>query len=273
MHKFYIAILMLFFSSFTYAINPPSIVYRCDTRTIDEINAAGGFFPNDSSGIRNYDLMNHFEGMEGEGYVSGLVSVSYTLRHVVNHCIGMVMQGRQAYIYMIVPGGNFYNVSASLNAARNSLPAESIQRASINYLIDEYDTMDEYVARDGFPVGRVLNYAVLDEDMIDEYYNIDPEDSELYIDAFWESRWVHNRYWNDDFDGEVASSDIYPVVNEPASAVVMALANHNIEIPIRFLCQQAPAPILKQLKSLTCQVFPIVKRIVDLRMIYILSTK
>lgn len=61
---------MLLFSSLTYAFDPPSIVYRCDTRSMDEINAAGGFFPKDDLGIRDYDLINHFEGTAPDGYVS-----------------------------------------------------------------------------------------------------------------------------------------------------------------------------------------------------------
>ena len=98
---------LLLFSSLTYAFVPPSIVYRCDSRSMEEINAAGGFYPHDSRGVRDYDLMNLFSGEQPDGYVTGFVSVSYTLKIVIKHCIALSSVFEKMYLYVIIPSSNF----------------------------------------------------------------------------------------------------------------------------------------------------------------------
>lgn len=266
MRNYLFMLSMILFSSLANAFDPPSLVYRCDTRSMSEINSAGGFFPNDQYRQRDYDLLHHFTGEEVDGYVSGLVSVSYTLKEVIKHCLGLISDADEVYIYMIVPGQNFYNVSASLAAARDRFAQGSLQRNNIERLINRFDNMDEYVARDGFPNGRVLRYTVLDEEMIDEYYYGHEGNSELFTHEFWENRWEFNDQWDDSFDGEVASADIYQPANGQVSEVAITQGRNNTEVPLRFTCQRERQS--RNLKAPSyCNVFPIIKKIVDGRKI------
>lgn len=190
---------------------------------------------------------------------------------MIIHCIGQTTPNQPTYIYMIVPGNNFYNVSASLLAARDALPVGDMRRRNIQYLIGQFDNIDEYIARDDFSNGKILNYAVLDEEMIEEYYHGDQENSELLTSDFWDTRLVHNEEWNDEYDGEVASSDIYQVVNETASAMRFVIANHDIEMPVRFTCQLESTSNPRKLENDFCHIYPVVKKLSDIKKITALN--
>ncbi|WP_295943404.1 enterotoxin A family protein [uncultured Xanthomonas sp.] len=254
--------------SLAWANDPPDFLFRCDTRSPDEIQQAGGFYPHNNGRIRDYDLAHHFTGESVEHYTSAFVSTSSDLKAVVNHCLSMVGSDQSAWIYMIMPGSNFYSVSSSLQRVRDSHVAGSPEWQRINQLIIDYDGMSEYVAVDGFPFGRVISHAELNQEMVDDYY--DDEDSVLYSNDFWEDRWNLSDAFNADFDGEQPSDSPYLVVDEPASQVVLALNEHAMELPLRFVCDAAngfPASSRSRASSHSCPRYEIIKRLYDKQII------
>ena len=83
------------------------ILYRFDTRNIDEINAAGGF----NSWGDNMDLLDHASGKNIQNKTSGHVSTSKSKTSATNFS-----GGRKGYLYEIQNPGNGVDVNKKLGS-------------------------------------------------------------------------------------------------------------------------------------------------------------
>ncbi|OAT22822.1 enterotoxin A family protein [Proteus myxofaciens] len=219
-----IVVFLLLQIPFSWAINPTSVVYRADSRTLSDIHEAGGMWPL-REGAPDNDLTHHFEGESIDGMCSNFVSTSQSLRAVVEHAISLSRPNEfepydpefVTYIYVIRPDLNFYDVEGSLTHARNSTN-DANMRNLINRLLSNYSGMEELVARDGFSQNRILSYARLDADMLQRYGT--SGNSALFTESFWASRWVNNPTYDYHYDQDISSSSPYQQVGMPEGAVL-----------------------------------------------------
>jgi pertussis toxin subunit 1 len=211
-------ILILSASSFSYAINPVSIVYRVDDRHMEAIHDARGMYPRGSGSNADYQLARHFEGESVEGRNSGLVSTTSSLEQAVRHAASLARANSQEpfdldfkiYLYAIRPSASFYDVDASLAYARDNAPTEEL-RTAYAALIKEYGAMDEVVALTGFSDERIMDYV----EITGERLRRDFDSGSMFSSAYWADLWTFNSTYNSQHDHDVSSSTPYRDVGTP----------------------------------------------------------
>ena len=242
MNKLIILLLCFLYVPSILAINTVSIVYRTDDRDLAAIRDAEGMWPNWTEGVPDDDLAHHFEGESIEGGSTNFVSTTASLRTAVMHAASLARPNSEepfdqefvTYIYQIRPATNFYNVDASLIAARDRAPASSARRERLSHLINDYTGMAEYAAQEGFLQNRIISYARLDGPMLSQYYN--DTNSVLFNPAFWHNRWIVNPHYNTAFDNDTTSPDIYPVVENPRGIMGLVTNGTQPVVPLSFTC-------------------------------------
>lgn len=211
-------------TSLSWAINPTSIVYRTDSRTLSDIHEAGGMWPL-REGVPDNDLTHHFEGESIDGMCSNFVSTSQSLRAAVEHAVSLSRPNESepydpdfvTYIYVIRPDLNFYDLEGSLIHTRNST-SNTNMRNRINTLLSNYSGMEELVARGGFAQNRILSYARLDADMLQRYGT--SGGSALFTELFWAPRWINNPTYDYHNDQDISNSSPYLQVGMPEGSVL-----------------------------------------------------
>lgn len=218
---------LMIFSQFSIADTfPHSIVYRIDNRDISDITTSGGFHPR-SDGQQDFNLTHHFTGQSVEGRRSIFISTSYLLRDVIEYSSrlvpyvnGQFSESYSTYIYAIRPDSNFYDVESSLETSRDNYDEETYMHDSIQRLLDRYNNMHEIVSVGHIPVARIMSYARLDGSMLNQY-GLD-DDSPLFSEMFWASRWSNNTNYNSNFDNDVSSTQPYQPTGVPSGVEVVA---------------------------------------------------
>lgn len=213
-----IFMVLLIYSSQT--LSAPSdvvnVVYRADSRTIEQIIAEGGMntwaFVNPDN-IADNNLAHHFEGESITGHSTNFVSTSSLLINAIEHAVFTYDPDEpesyeDRYIYMIRPDNNFYDLDASFTNARDAAPVNSERRSDLDYLIRSYTGMHEMAAHGGFGADRIISYAVLTHQMI-QHYGLGIS-SDLYTDVFWQTRWINNEYYNVIYNTDVSNAGFYP---------------------------------------------------------------
>lgn len=213
-------------------LNTTNIVYRIDSRSPEQIRAAGGFFPRTPGPGRqvNHTLINHFEGA-GESYgpdsdVSAFISTSSDIGTVVchGHRGGVIDEDDDGnleydedftmYIYEIRPNHSFYNLKPSFEVEIDRLlgiedleGANLVYNTAVNYL-----GMSEYASYGGFEFDRIIRSAELSGDLLNRHSL-----ERLQDEAFWDqdSLWTSNPSYNPSYDANTSSP--YPYLNMGAA--------------------------------------------------------
>lgn len=240
----YIYIILLFFYvSSSWAVPPVNVVYRIDNRSMWVILADEGMWPNWESGDMIDDhLAHHFEGTSVEGGTSNFVSTTSSLTEAILHAASLGRPNSEepfdleyvTYIYMIRPARNFYNVDSSFRTARNTT-RNDIQRNRLTSLINDYPSMEEWVAREGFLYQRIISSARLTGAMLNEYGV--HHGSPLFSQLFWESRWVNNVHYNHDYDGDMSNSQVYAEVGIPNGYIEQVENGNQLPVRLGFTCE------------------------------------
>jgi len=232
---FFIIIFLCSQISFSWAVYPTGIVYRVDSRELNDIHEAGGMWPLED-GIPDNDLMHHFTGESLDGMCSNFVSTSQSLASVVEHAMFLASTHYDSYdpefvtyIYVIRPDLNFYDVRSSfVNTLNNTTDEEMIN--GINRLLASYVNMDELAARQGFSQNRIISYARLDSEMIQQY------GSALYSESFWLPRWINNPRYNFNNDPDISNSEPYQHVGSFNGSVLEVVNDNQSTIRIGNTC-------------------------------------
>lgn len=231
---FYGILIFFSFISSSWSINPAHIVYRVDTRNITEIQRAGGMWPRYEQGRPDDYLIHHFDGESVEDGTSNFVSTSRTLADAVSHALFRLDDDNREtyYIYAIRPNTNFYDVDASLQAARNNTSDAQV-RMRYNGLLRDYAGMEEIVARGGIRSDQIIQYAELRYDMLP------PQNQSrtfLFSDSYWASRWLNNPSYNHHYDGDTSNSNVYENVGLSGSSVLEVVNSNEQAIRLGFTC-------------------------------------
>lgn len=224
------------------AVNPVTVVYRADDRTLSQVKEAGGMRPW-REGTPDDDLAHHFEGESIEDHSSNFVSTTSSLRSVVEHAASLARPNSEepfdeefvTHIYVIRPDANFFDVDASLQAARDASPAGSTRRQRLDRLIRDYTGLDELVARNGFAHDQILSHAVLNGQMLRRYGV--SEGSPLFSVAFWSGRWQSNGDYDPAHDSDHSSDLVYTSVDTPRGYSNLVVNGSQPAVPISFTCQ------------------------------------
>ncbi|WP_174634764.1 enterotoxin A family protein [Yersinia thracica] len=217
------------------AISPVNIVYRVDNRPPEEITLVGGMFPYFHL-LHSNDLLEHFTGEAPEGYTSGFVSTTSLLEHAIEHSIfefdidsnGLYAGDFETYLYAIRPAANFYNVDESIAHARDTSPVNSYQYTMLRDALEEWGGMEEWVAYGGFVHNRIMSYAPINADLLNQHYQTGAMNS----DIFWATRWHSNPSYSPQFDHNQSSSEAYPTVGTPNGFIIMAQNDTGQQLPL-----------------------------------------
>lgn len=220
------------------AIVPPTVVYRADERSLEEITGVGGMRP--WPGRQDTDLIHHFDGESLEDQTSGFVSTSSGLRAVVEHAASMARPNSEepfdedfhTYIYVIRPGAEFYEVEGSIRAARDASTAGTALRDAYDAILRDYGGMEEWVALGGIDVGRVIHYAPLTGDMLRRFYAT----GQLFSDTFWSHRWQVNAGYDPRHDADHGNSQPYATVGLPRGFTLTVQNGTGPSMPASLTC-------------------------------------
>lgn len=247
MTAFQLVILIILFSLSPVAreVDSVNIVYRVDQRDISDIISAGGMWPNiDVDEVPDNNLMHHFEGEAVENGHSNFVSTSGSLQSVIHFAALRARedsssdydQDFETYLYRVRPASYFYNVDTSLTAERDMFGRDSPEWGRLNTLLRDYGGMGEFAAREGFPHSRIISYARLTGDMLNQYLLHNEDNSELFTESFWRERWIEHDGYNHEFDQNVTSSQVYPYVGQPTGVMRQAVNGTQPPVPLSFTC-------------------------------------
>lgn len=210
-------------------IESRTIVYRANASDPFTILERGGFHPRLETNERfSYNLTRHFEGEALEGETSGFVSTSYSLRSTILHAASLARPNSEMpfdddftyYIYMIRPADNFYDLESSLIHFCESLPGGSEWQDRCRRVLRDYGGMHELVALHGFSADRIMSYAVLDSEMLNE--NGISDNSPLFTDEYWHERWTSaGMRYNTAYDSDSSNIQPYPMTTAPTGRLAI----------------------------------------------------
>lgn len=226
--RFFLTFFFCTYGSSVWSVPTYNIVYRTDDRPLTQIQEAGGMWPW-RQGTPDDDLSHHFEGESVENHSSNFVSTTANLRVVVEHAASLARPNSDepfdenfvTYIYVIRPNEDFYNVDASLIFARDEAVQDSIRRERLDRLIRDYTGMEEVVAYTGFSAYRIIFCAELTGEMLRQH-GVE-QNSVLFSEAFWESRWINNDMYDPIFDTDTSNYEVYSFVDTPRGYVAMVV--------------------------------------------------
>ena len=225
----YVSLLLIFYIPSSWGVVPVDVVYRADSRNITEIEDTAGMWPR-TGAIPDDDLAHHFEGESIENHTSNFISTSSSLQIAVDHAESMIRAGNDDenydgdypenftyYIYMIRPDSNFYNVDESFIHARNT-STNAIRTSRLNYLINSYLGMNEWVARGGVPHQRIIARVGLTSEMYRQY------GLAIFNASFLESRWELYRGYDASYNRDVGNNQVYDRIDVP-SGIMRGIEN------------------------------------------------
>ncbi|CNH49246.1 enterotoxin A family protein [Yersinia pekkanenii] len=257
---FILYIIMLLIPIVTFAIHPVSVVYRADSRTPEEIVQAGGMYP--FTGLPpDIDLLHHFEGESLEGYTSAFISTTASLRQAVEHAAFTARINDEepfdtefeTYLYVIRPSINFYNIDESLNYIINETPDNSDLYKEVSRTLHSYGGMNEWVALGGFAQTRIISYARITGDMLQQHYH----SGQIFSSSFWDEHWQNNPLYLSALDQDLSSSVPYFSIGVPRGYITMLQNEAGQQLPLVNTCHEEPSTsdsrIKRQLSRVTCQ--------------------
>lgn len=242
----------LIWSMVSYAIPVVNVVYRVDDRPISEL-AQTGMLPW-VDGIADNDLAHHFDGEAIEGHTSNFVSTAMSLGAAVDHAASLARPnseepfdiGFSTYIYEIRPGNNFYPVDESFQAAMNASTPGSQRYNRLQSLLSDYGNMEDMVAQNGFGADRIIRYAELTGEMLEQYYSSGQMNSPM----FWESRWTtEGTIYNTAYDNDSSSNTPWTIIDTPRGYADVVMNGTQPEVPLAATCLAIPPDTSVTLKK------------------------
>ena len=209
------------------------VVYRLDNRGPEEIRRVGGMWPRAIEGrVKNDFLINHFSGLSVKKGTSNFVSTTTKVGEAVDFFSALGKP--QAWIYMVRPTSNFYNMKASLEAARDSAQDEN-DKCLLKVITHLFATMEEYVAHGGFSNDRIIGYAPITTELVK---NTSRE--KILKTSFWINRFEKNPAYNSLYNNDVASTQVYKNVGQPPNYVLklkdVVQKVFKTKIPLAYSC-------------------------------------
>lgn len=263
--KSVIFLLFCFLCNSSYAVFPHHIVYRVDSRDINEIIRVDGLLPR-TDGEINYNLTNHFTGESIAGRRSAFVSTSSELQDVVSYYSSLVprtygmfseSQNYIYYIYAIRPSSQFYDMETSLANLRDSIEPDTMEYYRIQSLLSRFGGMHEQVALGGISPDRIMAFARIDGRMLNQYGL--EHNSQLFSELFWAPRWIDNTEYNNSHNNETSNIQPYTILSVPPPSREMAQLDGRQEmVPLAYTCEGVqPTDSKLLLDSQRCQNFNI----------------
>lgn len=157
MKYFKFFLLLLLVASNSILANPPSFVYRVDSRSYEEI-FRDGFY----AWGRNYNIVAHINGATcstQNGSTSGFISTAAdfaSARAIANEHL---RQGRNAFLYTIRADHTFYSGPASIDYLQQYNPLSPLSLMSLEMArrADEWDAIDVIPPEN---IREVIEYTV-----------------------------------------------------------------------------------------------------------------
>lgn len=241
-----ISVLLFFslvWSMCSYAIPVVNVVYRVDDRPIGELVQTGMLPWVD--GIADNDLAHHFDGEAIEGHTSNFVSTAMALGAAVDHAASLARPNSEepfdidfsTYIYEIRPASNFYPVDESFQAAMNASTPGSLRYNRLQSLLSDYGNMEDMVAQNGFGADRIIRYAELTGEMLEQYYSSGQMNSPI----FWESRWrTEGTIYNTAYDNDSSSNTPWTIIDTPRGYADVVMNGTQPQVPLAATCLAIP---------------------------------